>query len=332
MELRHLRYFLAVGEASNFTKAAGQLRVAQPALSRQVQDLEDEIGVELLRRSPRGVTLTAEGRLFLEEVRELLKRTDESVEKVRALVRGEYSELHVGYRFPTREILLPALATFQKAVPGVKVLLHDLSFDELIAGLRNATLELAITLQPTGEQFAGIEFESLLTYPYCVAMTAAHPFARLKSIPLEKVVAEPLLGLRREDYRKYLNRIFAPTGVKPSIAVECDTFGSILIEVEAGHGIALCIPLSKLAAGKRLLYRPLTGTTETLSVGIARSTKVDVTPAGEKFCEILRKTLDGATTAKARPGRSSETGRTRNGRAVSAPKPLDAPVITGPGY
>jgi hypothetical protein len=65
MELRHLRYFLAVGEALTFTKAAAQLRVAQPALSRQVQDLEDEIGVDLLRRSPRGVTLTAEGKLFL---------------------------------------------------------------------------------------------------------------------------------------------------------------------------------------------------------------------------------------------------------------------------
>src|SRR6266852_793919 len=95
MELRHLRYFLAVGEALNFTKAAAQLRVAQPALSRQVQDLEDEIGVDLLRRSPRGVTLTAEGKLFLEEVRELLKRADESVEKVRALARGEYGELHI---------------------------------------------------------------------------------------------------------------------------------------------------------------------------------------------------------------------------------------------
>ena len=72
MELRHLRYFLAVGEALNFTKAAARLRVAQPALSRQIQDLEDEIGVDLLRRSPRGVMLTAEGKLFLAEVRELL--------------------------------------------------------------------------------------------------------------------------------------------------------------------------------------------------------------------------------------------------------------------
>jgi DNA-binding transcriptional LysR family regulator len=81
MEFRHLRYFLAVGEASNFTKAAAQLRVAQPALSRQVKHLEDEIGVDLLRRSPRGVTLTAEGKLFLEEVRELLKRTGDVSER-----------------------------------------------------------------------------------------------------------------------------------------------------------------------------------------------------------------------------------------------------------
>jgi DNA-binding transcriptional LysR family regulator len=128
------------------------------------------------------------------------------------------------------------------------------------------------------------------------------------------------------------SRIFAPVGVKPCIAIECDTFGSILIEVETGHGIALSVPLSKLAAGKRTLYRPLTGTTETLSVGIARATKGDVTPAGEKFCEILRQILDGAITAKAKPGRSSETGRTRNARAMRAPKSLHAPVITGPGY
>src|SRR5436309_16040894 len=145
MELRHLRYFLAVGEALNFTKAAAQLRGAQPALSRQVQDLEEEIGVDLLHRSSRGVTLTAEGKLFLEEVRELLKHADESIERVRALARGEYGELHIGYApVPSTEILPPTLAAFQKAVPRVKVLLHDLSSDELIAGLQNATLELAV--------------------------------------------------------------------------------------------------------------------------------------------------------------------------------------------
>ena len=336
MELRHLRYFLAVGEALSFTKAAARLRVAQPALSRQVQDLEDEIGADLLRRSPRGVTLTAEGKLFLEEVRELLKRTGASVEKVRALAGDEYGELHVGY-LPTHtvEILPPGLAAFHKSVPHAKVSLYNLSCDELITGLRNATLELAITLQPTGELAADIEFELLRTYPLCVAVNPAHPFARLKSIPLEKVAAEPLVGLHRKHFPEYyrnLNRIFAPLGAKPRIAVECDSGNSLLIEVEAGRGIALSIPIFKLVTGKRLLYRPVTGTTESVSIGIARATKGDVTSAGEKFCEILQKTSGGAPTAKAKPARSSESGRTRNVRAVRALKPLDVPVIPGPGY
>ena len=298
MELRHLRYFLVVGEVLNFTKAAARLRVAQPAMSRQIQDLEDEIGVDLLRRSPRGVALTAEGKLFLEEVRELLKRVDESVEKTRALARGEYGELHIGYSsVPTAEILPPALAAFRKAVPDVKLLLHDLSSEELIAGLHNATLELAIMVQPTGEQTAGIEFELLRTYPWCVALSAAHPFARLKSISLEKLAAQPLVVLRRKDYSEYhgiLERIFAPISAKPRIAVECDSASSVITEVEAGRGIFLAAVLKRVA-GKRLLYRPLTGTTEVQSVGIGRATKGDVTPAGEKFCEILRKISRGAS-------------------------------------
>ncbi|MGA8476977.1 MAG: LysR family transcriptional regulator substrate-binding protein [Chthoniobacterales bacterium] len=140
------------------------------------------------------------------------------------------------------------------------------------------TLELAIMVQPIGEQAAGIEFELLRTYPLCVAVSPAHPFARLKSIPLEKVAAEP---------------------------------NSLLIEVEAGRGIALSIPVFKLVTGKHLLYRPVTGKTVSVSIGIARATKGDVTLAGEKFCEILRKISDGAITPKAKPGRSSETGRTR---------------------
>jgi Bacterial regulatory helix-turn-helix protein, lysR family len=96
MELRHLRYFVAVAEALNFTKAATHLRVAQPALSRQVADLEDELGVDLLNRTSHGVRLTEEGKLFLAEARAVLNYVNESVTKVRALARGEFGELQVG--------------------------------------------------------------------------------------------------------------------------------------------------------------------------------------------------------------------------------------------
>jgi DNA-binding transcriptional LysR family regulator len=304
MELRHLRYFLAVAEALNFTKAAARLRVAQPALSRRVQDLEDEIGVDLLKRSPRGVTLTAEGKLFLEKTRQLLKLADESVEQVRALARGEYGELHVGYApAPTVEILPPALAAFQKAFPRVRILLHDLSEQEFIDGLRNGRLELAIMPRGSDSQSAGLEFEVLRSYPICVVLAPTHPFARLKTITLEMVAAEPMIGFNRKDYPEYyigLDRLYGPLGIKPRIVVECDSASSFITEIETGRGVAIASPVLKHASGKRLLYRPLAGTTEQMSVGIARATRGDVTPAGEKFCEILRKISAGATLAKAR--------------------------------
>ena len=308
MELRHLRYFLAVAEALNFTKAAALLRVAQPALSRRVQDLEDEIGVDLLKRSPRGVVLTAEGKLFLDKTRHILKLADESVEQVRALARGEEGELHMGYApAPTVEILPPALAAFQKAFPRVRVLLHDFSEQELIDGLRNGRLELALMPRGAGPQSVGLEFETLRSYPICVAVAPTHRFARLKTITLEMVATEAMIGFNRKDYPEYyvgLDRIFEPLGIKPRVVVECDSSSSLITEIETGRGVAIASPVLRHASGKRLLYRPLTGTTEVLSVGIARATKGDVTPAGEKFCEILRKISNGANAAKSKPPRS----------------------------
>src|SRR5271168_2623006 len=107
MELRHLRYFAAVAEALNFTKAAARLRVAQPALSRQVSDLEEELSVDLLKRTSHGVLLTEEGKMFLGDAREILKRADEAAAKVRALSRGEIGELQVGYLPPLDSRILP---------------------------------------------------------------------------------------------------------------------------------------------------------------------------------------------------------------------------------
>jgi DNA-binding transcriptional LysR family regulator len=173
----------------------------------------------------------------------------------------------------------------------VKLVLHDLSTDELIAGLRDGTLELAIMVQPIGGQTAGIEFETLRSYVWCVVLSRAHPLARLKSIQLENLASERLVILNRKSYSEYqriLEHIFAPVSGKPRIAMECDSESSLFMEVEAGRAIAVVTTIAKLTAGKRLVYRPLAGTTETQAVGIARALKGDVTPAGEKFCEILR--------------------------------------------
>lgn len=305
MELRHLRYFVAVAEALNFTKAAASLRVAQPALSRQVQDLEDELGVDLFKRSPRGVTLTAEGKLFLEETRDILKRTEESVGKVRALARGEFGTLHIGYApAPSVEILPPSMAALKKAAPGVSVVLHDLAEDEMIARLLDGSLELAITVDQTGRPAPGILFEELMRYPFCLAMASGHPLAKKKSVSLKEIATHPLVGLSRSGYAEYhriLERMFEPLGIAPRVTTECDGSTSILTELEVGNGVAIVSQLFRVIAGKRLVYRSISGTGESHAIGIARAAKGDVTPAGEKFCDILRSTAADIRRKSAKP-------------------------------
>lgn len=122
------------------------------------------------------------------------------------------------------------------------------------------------------------------------------PFRPSQIHPLEQVAAQPLIGLRAGDFPEYhrnLSCIFASIGLRPNIVVECDSNNSLLIEVEAGRGITLCIPIFKLVTGKRLLYRPVTETTVSVSIDIAHATMTDLTPAAERFREIMRQISAG---------------------------------------
>src|SRR6201996_7492022 len=149
MELRHLRYFVAVAEEENVTRAASRLHVSQPALSRQIHDLEDEIGFLLLERSAKSVRLTDAGRTFLVEARKVLQAADDAVKAARAKAGGAQGELQVGYAPSlTVEILPRALRAFQAEFPGVRVRLHDLSTEEMIGGLNKGKLQLALQVKP----------------------------------------------------------------------------------------------------------------------------------------------------------------------------------------
>ncbi len=179
MELRHLRYFAAVAELRNVTQAARRLHVAQPALSRQIQDLEEELGLKLIERSTRGIKLTETGKFFADEARAVLARVEEALRAVRALGRGEIGELRVGYApSPTREILPRALAAFQKAAPSVRVTLLDLASDDLERALLDERVHLCIMVKPGSRPQPGILFEEILRYPLRVAVARQHRFAR----------------------------------------------------------------------------------------------------------------------------------------------------------
>lgn len=286
MELRHLRYFVAVAEAENVTRAAARLHVSQPALSRQIHDLEEEIGFPLLHRSAKSVRLSEAGKVFLGEARAVLQRAEAAVQAARAVAGGVRGELRVGYAPSlTVQILPQALRTFQNEFPGVRVALHDLTTGEMLAGLRAGKLEVALLVRPTARQLRGLRFDELARYPICVAVAPDHPFARRKVIPLTAAAAEPLIVYNRAEYPEYYEQIaalIATVGGKPRIVEEHEGVTGLVAAVEAGRGIALVPACLACMVGPRLKIIPLHPAPESLIVGAARRTE-DQSATVEQF-------------------------------------------------
>src|SRR5580700_2575783 len=243
MELRHLRYFVAVAEEENVSRAALKLHVSQPGISRQIHDLEDEIGFQLFERSPKSVKLTEAGKVFLTEARAVLQHAAEAVDKARATAGGTSGEINVGYAPSlTIQILPQALRKFQEKFPGVRVVLHDLSTEEMLSQIGENKLQVAFTVRPSAKLLRGLNFEELARYAMCVAVAPKHPLAKSKSVSLEQISREPLIAYNRKDYPEYhamLEKLFAPVGRKPRIVGEHDGVSSIVAAVEAGRGFAL---------------------------------------------------------------------------------------------
>jgi DNA-binding transcriptional LysR family regulator len=286
MELRHLRYFIAVAEEQSVTRAAARLHVSQPPLSRQIRDLEDELGVALFDHGARAMRLTEAGRVFLIEARAVVQRADEAVQTVKAVAGGQRGEIHVGYAPSLTVELLPrALRIFQETNPGVRVQLHDLSTQEMLRGLREGKLHVALLIELSAKNLAGLIFEELHRYAICVAVNLAHPLARARKVGLEQVANERLIAYTRADYPEYhgwLADLFAPLKRQPLIAEEHDSSTSLIASVEAGRGVALVQQGFDCLAGPRLKIRPLTPAPPPLVVGVAYRKGLN-RPTVEKF-------------------------------------------------
>ena len=291
VELRHLRYFVAVAELKNVSKAGQKLRVAQPALSRQIHDLEDELGVSLLERSSRGVSLTEAGKVFAIEAREVLARVEAAIKSARAAARGESGELHLGYApSPTAELLPRTLHAFQNAAPGLRIVLHDCSTDEMLRGLREGTLHVALLVQPEEASLRDLVFEPLLTYPICVAVGPRHPLARQATVSVQRLLSEKLVAYARSDYGEYhalLKTIFTAVGRMPVIGEECDSGSSLIAAVEARRGVAIVPSVIRCLASGRLKLRLLRPAPEPLVVGFAY-VAAQTAPATKRLIETLR--------------------------------------------
>jgi DNA-binding transcriptional LysR family regulator len=273
MELRHLRYFVAVAELQNITRAAAKLHVSQPPLSRQIRDLEDELDVALFERGAKALRLTDAGRAFLSEARAALQRVDDAVQMAKIVGSGQRGEIHVGYAPSLAVELLPrALKYFHETSPGVQVRLHDLSTQEMLPGLVQGELQLALLESLSIKVTTGLVFEELQRYPFCVALHPTHPLARARKVGLEQVAQERLLAVTLSDYPDYhaiIDRVFSPLNRVPQIAEEFDSATSLIAALEGGRGVALVSQALKSFAGPRLKILPLRPSPPPLIVGVA---------------------------------------------------------------
>ncbi|HMP84564.1 MAG TPA: LysR substrate-binding domain-containing protein, partial [Verrucomicrobiota bacterium] len=242
MELRHLRYFIGVAEEENVSRAALNLHVSQPALSRQIRDLEDELGFSLLERGAKSVRLTDAGRVFLVEARAVLQRADDAVKAARTIATGG-GELHVGYAPSLTARLLPqTLRAFQAAQPLVRVRLHDLSTEEMLSGLREGKLQVAFLARPVASALRGLRFVELLQDLVRIAVAPKHPLARQRNVTVDQAAREPMVAYSRKEYpeaHELLEAVFASTNRRLRIVEEHDSVSSLIAAVEAGVGLSV---------------------------------------------------------------------------------------------
>lgn len=290
MELRQLRNFTAVAEAGGISAAARVLRLSQPALSRQIKALEDELGTTLFERGAHSIALTPAGELLAREVRKLLRFADALPDKVRAAGGGV--PLRVGYAPSLAgDFLSLAIERFTQCHPNARVSLSDLSSSEMRHALADDKLDLIVA--PPTDLAEPIRWVALRSYGWRVVMHIDHPLSRKRRIAPGDLAGQKLLLYDREQYPDYWERIttfFRERGLQSKVAGEFDGIISLTAAIEGNLGIALLSESSRPeAAGRgRLASRPLSESPDEIQVAAGLPTNREVDAPVLAFAEELR--------------------------------------------
>lgn len=289
MELRHLRYFAAVAAHGSFSRAAAHLHLTQPALSRQVRDLEEELGVPLFVRGTNAVSLTGAGEVFYEEARDLLTRADLAVQRVRGEIKGEV--LRVGYAPSLLSGIMPrAIEKFQAAAPRVRLELADLSPREMSEQAAAGQLDLVLTAAGTEAANPEFQWQALRQLNHVLVMPRAHPLTKLKKIPPSRLRGEPILALSRVSYPEYAPRLRAvlkPFGITPNIVAQtADGISSLFAEMEARMAVTILSDGIANVLPRALELRPFSPALAPTEV-VAGLPAVRPSPHAERFLKLL---------------------------------------------
>ncbi len=306
MELRQLRYFVAVAETGNISRAAQRIFLTQPALSRQIKSLEEEIGQSLLERSANSIRLTPMGEAFLTEARDLIQRADGLLARVRDMRRNV--RLRVGYAPSLASGLLSrAMATFYRQHPNTHVALFDLSTKEMLAGLEDHTLDVALTVG-SGRTHGGLKWMPLARVSWQLAVSRGHRLARKARVSPADVAREPLLVFSQRDYPEYWNIVIAwLRGQRQltTIAGEYDGVNSLLSAVASGQGVALVTTCTASLVPRNVRLRTLKTPPKPLCIAAGYHRNAHAEPALAAFVSALshvaKRSREGNTAADGLP-------------------------------
>lgn len=243
MELRHLKYFVAVAAELNFSRAAVRLYISQPALSRQIKNLEDELGVLLFLRQPDGLILTEAGIFFIEQAKDILHRSQVAVQTLKADYTNTHQPLVIGY-IPTilQTFLGQTLNRFGQAYPEVSVRFQEMPPSEQVKALREGAIDIAFMGNPPDELDAEFTVKCVKKVPIAAVLPDTHPLAGESSINLASLASEKFIGMSEEKFPGRNDRIRDTcryAGFIPNLHLFADSHASMIALVGAKQGVAV---------------------------------------------------------------------------------------------
>jgi len=240
MELRHIKYFLAVAEELHFRKAALKLHIAQPPLSKQIQELEKELGIQLFKRTRRSVELTDSGRVFQREAYNALECIEKGILKARLASRGEAGWLSIGFiGSSTYEVIPSVLQEFRRKFPEVELVLQEIQSSEQNQALREQRVHVSFARFPKPEP--GLVFETIYTEHLIAALPQSHPLERKKFLTLSDLAGEPFILFPHQPSAHAENtlQVFAKANLSPQIIQTVEEMHTALGLVAARIGVTL---------------------------------------------------------------------------------------------